>query len=247
MTTASFEVRGLADVRELVAGILQTYPRAVREGVNHLVASTRLREIDEIKAVYQQPVPYTTAGVLYRAMRTDGDFDRAGVYFRGSAGYGGTEGVGAVRYLPPTVEGRARRHKPFENAVIASAANAEAQILSAGDYLVPGPYPFYRDTNGNVKAAIIGKIAADLGLPGATRTGVANRSFFLAKIGTLRGIFERSISAGVVGRPLLVFAATSRAPSYEQRFDFFGVGERHLESKYREYFGQALDRAIGRA
>lgn len=248
MASFTFEITGVAPVRELIAGIMDRYPRAVREAVNHLVASTRLREIDEIKSVYHSPVPYTTGGVMYRPMRTDADLDKAGVALRGSPDYGTLLGEGTIRYLPPTIEERERRHKPFEKGVIFSAANAAANLIGPGDYLVPGPHQIYFDANGNIKAGIIGKIASDLGFRGATPTLEANRSFFLRKIGNIRGIFERAIlnRAGDEGRPLLVFQAVRAAPRYSEIFDFFGVGQQHMESKYAEYFGEALDNAIGR-
>lgn len=246
MATVTVELRGVSAVRELLVGAMERYPSAVREAVNHIVASTRLKEIAEITRVYNAPVPYTRRGVVYRPMRTDTDLDRARVALSGSASTGADEpGAGTIRYLPPTVEGRRRRHKPFEVAIINSTENARLNILSATDYLIPGPHAIYRDTNGNIKAAIHGKIAADLGVGGVAPTPPESRTFFLAKIAGIRGIWEKTLSRdGVFGRPLLVFVANPTAPQYGMMFDFPAVGEAHIEAVYRDYLNRAIDHAL---
>lgn len=244
MAALSIDVTGLEDARATMARLLDEYGPAVRKAVNHTVASTRLREIEEINRVYDRPVPFTTGGVYYTPMRTEDGIPPARVALKGDAMFGG---YGAVAYLGPTIEGRARRHKRFEKAVHFSSENARLGIMGANEYLVPGPHAIYVDGYGNIKAGIIGKISSDLGFRGATPTLPANRSFFLAKRGNTRGIFERAMnSAGDTLRPLLVFTITTSPPQYRKMFAFWEVGDAHIRAKYNEYFGQALDELLRR-
>lgn len=159
-----------------------------------------------------------------------------------------TTGIPADRYLQQAVHGGVRRHKRFEEALIA------AGIMRRGQYAVPANDVL--NAFGNAPRGLITKVLSGLGAAEQRRGYQANATnsrrsrrkgnaqrYFAAEIDGTQGIWERRSTAwGDAVRPVFVF--TSGAPGYSVAFPFFKIAENMVKAHYGNELRDALDHAV---
>lgn len=159
-----------------------------------------------------------------------------------------TTGIPADRYLQQAVNGGVRRHKRFEEALIA------AGIMRRGQYAVPAGDML--NAYGNAPRGLITKVLSGLGAAEQRRGYQANASnsqrsrrkgnaqrYFAAEIDGTQGIWERRATAwGDAVRPVFVF--TTGAPGYRVIFPFFKIAENIVTAHYGNELRDALAEAV---
>lgn len=158
------------------------------------------------------------------------------------------KGTPATKYLSPQIFGGGRRWKRHERAL------QQVGILPPGMYCVPGE-DARLDAHGNMSKGQVVQILSALRAFGeqgylANRTASSEKrlknppQYFALPEGNGRlpaGIYRRySRGRRTTIRAVLVFI---KAPSYKQRFDFFGVAERVIAYHAKDEFLWALQYA----
>jgi hypothetical protein len=154
-------------------------------------------------------------------------------------------GVPAERYLGPNVEGGARRHKSHERALIS------AGVMRSDEFAVPGKGAVL-DTYGNMKGGHLSRILSQVRAsrdPTQNMTAKSRKRsiksaggqyFVLRDSSAAPGIYQRSGSRGPIV-PVLLFV---RAPKYQRRFDFYGVGQRIFSQNIASHVRAGWSRAM---
>lgn len=159
-----------------------------------------------------------------------------------------TTGIPADRYLQQAVHGGLRRHKRFEEALIA------AGLMRRGQYAVPASDML--NAYGNAPRGLITKVLSGLGAAEQRRGYQANATssrrsrrkgnaqrYFVAEIEGTQGIWERRSTAwGDAVRPVFVF--TNGAPGYRVIFPFHTIAENIVKAHYGNELRDALAEAV---
>jgi len=159
-----------------------------------------------------------------------------------------TTGIPADRYLQQAVHGGLRRHKRFEEALIASG------LMRRGQYAVPASDML--NAYGNAPRGLITKVLSGLGAAEQRRGYQANATssrrsrrkgnaqrYFVAEIEGTQGIWERRSTAwGDAVRPVFVF--TNGAPGYRVIFPFHTIAENIVKAHYGNELRDALAEAV---
>lgn len=159
-----------------------------------------------------------------------------------------TTGIPADRYLQQAVHGGLRRHKRFEEALIAGG------LMRRGQYAVPASDML--NAYGNAPRGLITKVLSGLGAAEQRRGYQANATssrrsrrkgnaqrYFVAEIEGTQGIWERRSTAwGDAVRPVFVF--TNGAPGYRVIFPFHTIAENIAKAHYGNELRDALAEAV---
>jgi hypothetical protein len=159
-----------------------------------------------------------------------------------------TTGIPADRYLQQAVHGGLRRHKRFEEALIAGG------LMRRGQYAVPASDML--NAYGNAPRGLITKVLSGLGAAEQRRGYQANATssrrsrrkgnaqrYFVAEIEGTQGIWERRSTAwGDAVRPVFVF--TNGAPGYRVIFPFHTIAENIVKAHYGNELRDALAEAV---
>jgi len=244
-------------------------PFAVVKGLTRTAKDIQTAEVEEIKSVFDRPKPWTLRSVFVKPA-TKSDFTAA-VWLKDDATYVnyagkivggnvGKSGTPAAKYLLPQIYGGGRNLKRFEMVL------QYANVLPPGMYCVPGGGADL-DVYGNIKAGQIIQIIsyfrgfreegyrsnitnarkAKLKKPTAKRSGY---EYFAIK--TTNGRFGRNLKPGIYRRtnfnlsgsaikPIVMFV---RKPTYQPRFDFFGVADKVANQMMMRNVQAALDDAL---
>lgn len=214
--------------------------------------------VAEMSAVFDRPTR-ATLNALYvqpatrdkfeaRVFIKDGQSENAKGNLVGQEGVWG-KGRAANTWLTPQVYGGARSQTGVEKRLSRSGA------LGAGQYVVPGR-SLRLDAYGNVGQGQLNKILSGAGLlsgPGYDANATdskrsrakGNKRYFVIRKGSRPiGIAERLGYSKGSRNNIRMALAFVRAPSYQKRFDFFGVAERTARDQLPIRFELALARAI---
>jgi len=225
-----FDVRSnIKDVVKRVGNFQREIPFATALALTQTAIDLKKRQIEEMKQVFSNPVPWTLKSISHR-YATKRDL-RADVFFKEFGG----KGTPAYKYLMPNIKGGPRRAKRHELALRSyglMGANkftvpSNATRLNSAGNLTGG---YYRQMLSSVQAA------GDQNLKkGSQRQKKARTTFFAIKD---KGIFERK---GKRIAPRLIFIDQ---PIYKQRYDFYGLSERFTKKNFPINFEKAFKMAV---
>lgn len=198
--------------------------------------------------VFDRPTPFTK-GALYIVPATKQRLT-ATVKVKDEA----AKGNPAVRWLMPEIFGGTRNMKGFEALLMRNG------LLPRGWYAVPAigaPLDGYGNVPGNVITKILSQLQA-------SRDSTANESADVRRRRNRRqqqgryfavipgraprnklppGIYER-FGTTQHAKVVPVFVFTSKAPHYQKRYDFYGVGERIARERFPTEFRAAMKVAL---
>jgi len=193
----------------------------------------------EMQEVFDRPTPFTMRGLRFKyASKSRPEVN---IWLEEFGG----KGVAPGRYLSHQITGGTRKHKRFERALIL------AGLMPASMFAVPGSgAPL--DAYGNVPGPFIVRMLSDLRAfgeqgyranrrAGRRRAAARANAFFVPPKGsTLRpGVYWRLANRMLV--PVFIF---TRAPQYEKRFDFYGVGRRAYDRYAARFMTEALAKRV---
>jgi len=225
-----FDVRSnINDVVKRVGNFKREIPFATALALTQTAIDLKKRQIQEMKNVFSNPVPYTLNALDHR--RSTKQDLRSEVYFKEFAG----KGTPAFKYLMPNIVGGVRRAKRHELAFRSYGK------MGNNKFTVPSK-AVGLNSNGNLSGGYYRKMmsavqaAGDQSLVGGSqRQGKAKTTFFVMKN---VGVFERR---GKDIAPRLIFIDQ---PIYKKRYDFYGLSERFTKKNFPINFEKAFKMAV---
>jgi len=223
-----------------IAGTLLRIPQITSYALINTAEQVAARLREEAKNVFDRPTPQVitsiqpeissdkrSAGVRIRAPSTT-------AHFAGSITHDGVTYDDPISVaLVPQIFGGPRAEKGMEGWL------RHAQLIGPDEWLIPSKYA-QLDAYGNIPGPVAAKIISDLrgyNIAGfEANTKKAKKDYILGKIGKRAVIFN---IAG--GRHVPVFIVT-RKPSYNERFDFFGIGTSEAEKIFRLEWPRVFER-----
>lgn len=217
-------------------------PKVFARAATITAYSIRDKILEHVQKEFDRPTRETLKSLYIVSAKPGGRAAR--VWFKDRYG----SGIPADKYLQPQVQGGGRGKKRFEKALMAKG------ILADNEFAIPSRDIL--DAYGNVSGGLSTRILSGLGAAetisgyAANATGSrrskkkGNRQrYFVAKINKTRGIWEaRQTAFGRAIRPVFIFV--TKAPSYKQRLDFFGIAEKVMADTYQQNFAKAIDDAV---
>lgn len=240
------EVKATSNIEQLSRALRELgekqLPKTLARAATLTAYEVRDKIVEHLNKDFDQPTQVTLKSLYIKSANPK--TQTAKVWFKDSF----NSGIPADKYLQPQVQGGQRGHKRFEKALIARG------LMESGEYAIPTKDVL--DAFGNVKGGFSLKVLSGLGAAETTAGTTANasgsrrskkkgnaRRFFIAKISNTRGVWERKSTAFGVGiRPVFIFV--TKAPTYTQRLDFFGISQQVVGDRYLTNFGRAIDDAI---
>ncbi len=229
---------------------LKNLPFAARQAATATGFAVRERWYDVITRVFDRPTEITRKAPLVDKATKDKPY--ATVYLRDEA----FKGTPPAKYLLAEVLGGVRRHKAFENRLIA------AGILPANQFAVPGKGADL-DGFGNIPGSRLNAILSQLRarfdpLQNETTTSRARRVKREKKVGSRRGDYlavgpgaPNGLVAGVYqrvstahGGAIKSILAFVRPPSYQVRYDIFGLAKGIYQQQFPFHFENELAKAV---
>lgn len=225
-------------------------PYATMRALNATADDVKEAERKEIADVFDRPRANTLNSVYVKYATKANPVSR--IALKDVAG----KGVPASKYLEAQIKGGVRRLKRFEKALRAVGA------LPPGMYAVPGSGAKI-DAEGNMSGGQIVQILSyfkafpeagyKANMTDARRAKLAKGtkkqggfSYFVGRPGGGKlplGVWQRFNPHGFI-KPVLIFVDSVL---YEPRFDFYYVGKRAVEKRFRANFDAALVQALATA
>lgn len=243
------------EVAERLAQHARHIPYALKLGINELAKDIIKREQEEMRRVFDRPKPFVLRGLRVSKWATKVDptalIDFKNVY----VAKGGANII--ENAMTPHIPGfpGVRAYKGAERWL------QRVGYMRAGEYLVPSrTAPL--DAYGNVRGPLIQKMLADIGVyrnvagaPGTTRRARARfvwgAVFGQDQAGSARAVRGIWLVEGGAARVRTnrwhLMMLVVRGVSYEKRFDFYGVAERHVAAELDRFIGAALEQALATA
>jgi hypothetical protein len=230
--SASIEVRGMDDVRSLIASLGDEMERVNAGAQNQMAYELYRAEQDQMRADIDRPTPWSVGSLRYKKYDQPGgegapNVKGAAVHF--AVPFGLSAGLEADEYLGvQSLGGKTAGPKRSEVRLRALG------YLPADMVWVPAA-GVKLDRYGNVSGATIQSMLADLA------KGPKGANFFvLGYPRRPRGIFAR---IGEDWHPFLWFISRR---SYTAIFDFYGRADREVEARFKVIWGERVDQALRR-
>jgi len=258
----TIKVEGVEDLLVGLAGMQRQIPYAMANGVNAVARKIKEAEIQEMRAKFKSPTPFTLNGLRIKPAKAPRSVE-ATVWFKYPPNLSQKD-----HYLLPQVEGGDRPLKPYEMGL-------------GGRFTLPGK-GLTLDRYGNLGRGQLTKILSQSGKfresgfkMNRSRKGSKARDMFMVtkpRGKMLPGIYERVSTASQLSRahqfalgaknqtaalrkaltsrsprgirPVLIFP--KQAPTYSKRFDFYGVAQRVFDANFRPELTKAIDAEIVR-
>jgi hypothetical protein len=230
--TASIELRGLDDVRSLIAALGEEMQSVNKYSQNTMVYQLWLSEKDQMRTDIDRPNPFSVGALRYKKFGEPGGpgapaVEGAAVHF--AVPFGTSEGLEEDEYLG--VQGLGGK--------TAGPRASEVRLRQLG-YLPDGyvwvPDPSVKlDRYGNVRGSVIQSMLADL------KDGPRGANFFV--LGYPKrpvGIFAR---IGAEWLPFLWFVSRR---DYRAIFDFYGRADREVNARFETIWGEQVTKALKR-
>ena len=215
-------------------------PFATAKALTRTAWAVRNAEIEEMRRVFDRPNRFTLNSLFVE--RADKASLVAKIRFREFAG----KGTPAYKYLGPHITGGTRNLKRFERALSA------AGVIQSGQYVIPAPGS-PQDAHGNFPRPMLVRVLTQLkasrdGSQNATNSARSRRNrrkqqFFVRP---LKDPSRKAIWMRQNGKDRPVLLIISDAPTYQRRFDYYGVAERTIIQVFPREFSAAFRQAIGR-
>lgn len=219
----------------------ESLPYILSRSINDTMKDVLKVEKARMRDVFASPTPWTVNSIYQTYSHKDDPVIQSTVEFKLFGG-----GTPAWKYLQFQIKGGQRRHKRYENALIARG------IMRSSEYTVPAP-GVKLNRYGNISAGQIEKMLSNLGAAQLSAGYQANATdsdrskrkrrragqFFVPREGSRlrRGVWFRK---GRTIKPFLIFV--SRAPKYEPILDWEEVAQATIERQFRKHFEKWLDR-----
>lgn len=241
--------------RQQIGAYGKQVPYATAVALTRTAKLVEKDEVHEIRDVFDRPTPYTQKSVF--VIPATKNKLVAEVELKNEA----TEAVAPSKFLRPQIFGGLRSLKRFEVAL------RNAGVLPNGYVTVPGSAAKF-DAFGNMSRGQIVQILSYFktnGLAGfnfnaneaslkrrsrreARRVGARGVQFFVGSPADGKlplGIWQRfTFSRGSAIKPILLFV---RSAVYQERFDFYYVGELGIKKYFHLEFARAWEAAISTA
>lgn len=227
--------KSLAGLSRLTNSVI---PGAMTDSLNWTSYNLRERLQEEIKGVFDRPTRFTVDSI--EVIKATPNRASATVRLKDYS----SKAAPAAIWLAPQVYGGARSDKRSEKLL------RDRGILPAGMHVAPGA-GMKLDSMGNVGRGQMQKIISGLGASydpyqrstGSRRsTGNRQRFFVMTKGKRPMGIAERF--GPRKGQVRIVLAFISK-PSYQKRFDFYGIGAAFVNEDLPRTFDRAMERRLG--
>jgi hypothetical protein len=204
-------------------------PFATAVALTRTAQAVKAAEVEEMKSVFDRPTPFTLRS-LYVKGATKSNLE-ARVWIK--------DINRPQHYLIPQIHGGARHLKRFEEHL------QRAGLLPSGMAAVPGAGARL-NKYGNMSAGQITQILSVIGAhpdiyarvsAASRKRNRKPRAYFVGRPGGGRlplGIWEKR---GHRVLPILIFV---RRPTYQKRFDFYGVATKTIRSEFVRQFQRAL-------
>lgn len=225
-------IRGLDNVRALLAGLDDQIDRISQRAQNQMAFELRRAEQEQMRTDLDRPSAWSVRALVYKKAGAIGgpgapDTPGAAVYFNtpfGAPGLQETEWLG-VQAVAGRTAGPRRSERAFQ----------ALGLIRPGVVWVPGPAAKL-DASGNLRGSVIKAILADLQKP-------RGKGRKYAAIGTPPDC--RAILAKGNGQwtPLLYFVPR---PSYRKRYDFHGRADREVATRFPVILNEQLDLVLVR-
>lgn len=234
-------LRGIREVRE------DQIPFATARALTQTASSLKAQLEATMPRVFDRPTPFTLNSVYFKPATKASLTAQVGLKdFI-------PKGTPASVYLQAQVHGGSRTQKKMESALTRNAG-----VLGSQEFWVPGQKASIDAYGNQLRGEIIQVLSAAraFGEQGysanRTRRSQQNRGSGLRQIFVSRGdrhlprgIFERVNAAGERRvQPLAIFA---KAASYKQRFDFYGISQSFVASRFNATFADSFARAMASA
>lgn len=236
-------LRGLDDVRSLLAGLSGELADVGRMASDKMAYELRMAEQDQMRRDIDRPTPFSVSAVAYKksnvsAMQWGGPSETgASVFMHDNFARQGTSRVGPDQYLGVQVTGGYTAGPRRSEKVLRAAG-----LIGPNKVIVPAP-GVKLNAYGNLSAGQISRILMDLGQNQYAKTKQRNFALFGPK-GNAVGVLARVKDGdGWTWLPYLYFVDRRQ---YRKRFDFYGRAEREVSARFKEIFGGYLDRALAR-
>ena len=247
------EISVRTDIKAAIAKLnrlqREQVPFATMLALNATAEEVKETERKEMADVFDRPRANTLNSVFIKYATKANLVTRIGL--KDFAG----KGVPASKYLAAQIKGGARQLKRFEKALRSVGA------LPPGMYAVPGEGARI-DAEGNMSGGQIVQILSyfkafpeagyKANMTDARRSKLAKGtkkqggfSYFVGSPGGKLplGVWQRFNPSGLI-KPVLIFVD---GLSYESRFDFYYVGKRVVERRFRAHFDASLRQALATA
>ena len=210
-------------------------PFAAAKALTEVGKKIKQAEVNQMKRVFDRPTRFTLNSLFLKPATKKRLTAR--VWLRDWA----PKGTPATKYLAPQIEGGKRQLKGFEKLLHAKG------VLPDGYYAVPSRKA-RRDAYGNLNKGLLNQI---LSFSGAQRDAAQNtkqgrkrqtRARFVLldeRDGKPGGIWKLDSNKNLY--PILIFV---KAPTYDDRLDFFGVAEKIMKKHIKKELGRAIAYAI---
>jgi hypothetical protein len=208
---------------------------AINDTVDDMVVSQRV----EMRKVFDNPRPYTLNALFPRYAGKRGNILQAGIAFREF----GVKGTPAYKYLTPHIKGGPRRLKRSEKALQGIGA------LSAGSWTTQGRN-YEKDQYGDIPGGQYTRMLAELGVQGVGLGGPKSQRKARTKGDRQFGLMYRkdgrpfAVAEYRGGEPVIMLVFTGQ-PNYKQRYDFYGLARRQVQTSLPKHFNRIFSRMMG--
>lgn len=212
-------------------------PFAAAKAMTKTAQLVRNKMRQEMMRNFDRPTRYTLNSLYIKpAKKTDLS---AAVFFKDEWSVG-SAGTPATKFLSPHVEGGGRGHRSSERKLI------NAGVMPGGLFAVPGrdaPLNAYGNITGGKWRQITSGLSADQDVAGFQSNITAKSARRNRKRGRYFNIGGRGIGLRQ-GGDVKVMLWFVRAPRYQKRLDFYGIGEQiireHLPLEFSKAFAEAM-------
>ena len=238
--TSDFErkVRALAEMPNLVR-------KAVVAAVSETVDDVHTRQALELKQSFNNPTPYITGGLKkrYPGGKMGQGVEKAGTYFSFFPVGNSPEDI-----VRPHVFGGARRQKSSERRLTGLHG------IPGGSFTMMGKdYP--RNKSGDISGARYTQMLHQLGaLSDMARQSMpknrqkdrkATSYFVMVPKGGKRG--DKPFAIGErTGSSMRIMLVFGKPPTYQKRYDYFGVGRKQVAYSLPLHFSRIVNRYLSR-
>lgn len=232
----TFDIRtNLEDIRKNITDLQKKHlPKAQLKAADRAGRYVFGALRSEMEEKFDEPTKWTLDGLRYRKPTSDKPV--VSIWLEEFAG----KGIPAATFLRAEIQGGQRRHKRFEQALIARG------FMPRNMYAVPGAQAPL-DSHGNVPGSFIVRMLSDLQAFGESgyranrkgeRKGARRTNYFF--VPPKGGRLKPGVYWHMPNRMLGVVFRFVTAAAYDKRYDFYGVGERAYQRVATRFMTEAL-------
>jgi hypothetical protein len=209
---------------------------AINDTVDDMVKGQRI----EMRRVFDNPRPYTLNALFGKYIKKGSGILNAGIAFRE---FGGVKGTPAYKYLMPNIKGGPRNAKRSEKAL------RQLGLLDSGTFTVQGR-EYEKDQYGDIPGGQYTRMLAELGASGLGLQGAKSQRNPRTKGNKKFGLMYRqdgrpfAIAEYRGGQPVIMLVFTAM-PSYQPRYDFYGLASRQVKYSLPKHFNRVFSRMMG--